>query len=124
MIFAASVHCMDGRIQKPIIEYITENYNVHFVDTVTEPGPCGIISDISDLNIIDSIEKRLNISINIHKAGIIFISGHYDCAGNPVEENIQKKQINKSAEFLKSKYPGTEIVKLWINEQFEVEKID
>jgi len=73
MDFAASVHCMDGRVQKPLINYITKNYNVRFVDAVTEPGPCGIISENTDKNTLDSIENRLNISINIHKAGIIFI---------------------------------------------------
>ena len=39
MSFATSIHCMDGRIQEPIIQYIKTKYDVQYVDVITEPGP-------------------------------------------------------------------------------------
>jgi len=121
--FAASVHCMDGRVQEPVIKFIKEKYGVKYVDTITEPGPNKILAGEGTETLIDSIINRLNISVNKHGSDLIFVSGHTDCAGNPVENTIQFGQINKSAEFLQGKYPGVKIVKLWINENWEVEKL-
>ena len=41
--FCTSVHCLDGRIQEAILEYLKANYQVEYVDVITEPGPCRII---------------------------------------------------------------------------------
>ena len=79
--FATSITCMDGRIQIPIIEWIKKNYDVDFVDTITEPG---VDKKISEDSVFKSIKTKAEISINAHKSSMIFVSGHYDCAGNPV----------------------------------------
>ncbi len=121
--FAASVHCMDGRIQEPVIKFIKENYGVKYVDTITEPGPNKILAGEGTDTLMDSIINRLNISVNKHGSELIFVSGHTDCAGNPVEKNIQFDQIEKSAAFLQEKYPKAEVIKLWINENWDVEKL-
>ena len=51
---------------------------------------------------------------------LIAISGHYDCAGNPCEEEIQKEQVKQSIEYLKNLYPNAEIIGLWIDENWKV----
>ena len=123
MKFAASIHCMDGRIQEPIIQFIKDNYHVEYVDTITEPGPCKIVSQNEATPVMESIDNRISISINKHGSKMIFISGHHDCAGNPVSKDIQIQHIISSSEKLQEKYPDIKVIKLWINQNWEVEEL-
>ena len=113
--FCTSVHCMDGRVQKPIIEYILKNYSHIYVDSITEPGPNKILAEATDETKINSIIERISISVNAHLSDTIFISGHYDCAGNPTEKDIQIEQVHQSINFLKQKFPQLNFVALWID---------
>ena len=90
--FATSVSCMDGRIQIPLAKWIKENYSVDFVDAITEPGVDNKVAENLDLA---SIKSKINISINAHKSEMIVVSGHYDCAGNPVSDEEHMSQIKK-----------------------------
>ena len=122
MEFCTSIHCMDGRIQVPILECLKGSYNVTYVDTITEPGPCKIIAENSDSIAIDSILQRVKISVEVHKSNLIAISGHYDCAGNPTKEEVQKEQIRQSVKYLKNLYPNTEVIGLWIDDEWIINK--
>jgi carbonic anhydrase len=121
--FAAVVNCMDGRVQEPVNDYIKSNYQIDYVDVVTEPGPNKILADNANEAIISSIKKRLDISVNCHKANLIAIAGHYDCAGNPSDKEKQIEHVNKAIELLKNWEYDLEIIGLWVNERWEVEKI-
>ena len=123
MEFGTSIHCIDGRIQEPLINYIKEKYDIKYVDIITEPGPCNILSQNMDHSLIESIENRIAISLSKHGSKMVFISGHYDCAGNPVLKKIQVDQIFKSEEYLRLKYPDVKVVKLWVNRNWEVEEL-
>jgi len=123
MEFGTSIHCMDGRIQEPLLKYIKANYRIWYVDAITEPGPCKILAQSLMNPLIRSIDARLSISLNNHGSEMIFISAHHDCAGNPVPKETQIKQLHESESLLNSKYPNVKTVKLWINENFEVEEI-
>jgi len=122
-IFCTSIHCMDGRIQEPIIKYLKENYNATYVDTITEPGPCKILAENENKISINSIMERAAISINRHGSKLIAISGHYDCAGNPCDEETQKKQIRESITYLKTNYPEIEIIGLWIDNKWKIKNV-
>lgn len=36
--FATCLNCIDGRVQIPVINWITDNYEIDYVDMVTEAG--------------------------------------------------------------------------------------
>jgi len=116
---------MDGRIQEAIIRFIKAKSRVEYVDTITEPGPNKVLakSHAEKAHLIENIRHRLAISINHHKSKNVFISGHYDCAGNPAEKKAQISQIEKSIELLKEWFPQISVNGLWINEKFEVEEL-
>jgi hypothetical protein len=123
MDFVTSIQCMDGRIQEPIFNFIKREYDIKFVDVITEPGPCKILSQNVEKTLINSIYNRLSISLNNHGSKIIFISGHYDCVGNPVSKDIQIEQLNKSEKILHQKFPNLKVVKLWITKYWEVKEL-
>ena len=87
-IVAIAINSMDGRVQIPVIEWLKGRYSVEYVDMITEPGPNKILSENRDSRIVESIKKRVEISIVKHNSKLIAVMGHYGCAGNPVKKDI------------------------------------
>ena len=87
---------MDGRVQLPVIEYLKKYFNVEYVDSITEPGPNLILAEQNDINYLNSISKRLDISVKKHGSVGIAIIGHFDCAGKPGNKNRAKLSYCRS----------------------------
>ena len=115
--FATSVSCMDGRIQIPLAKWIKENYSVDFVDAITEPGVDNKVAENLDLT---SIKSKINISINAHKSEMIVVSGHYDCAGNPVSDEEHMSQIKKGVEVISSWGLDVKVIGVWVDDSWNV----
>jgi len=109
---------MDGRVQLPVLNWIREKYSVDFVDVITAAGMDGILASGED---IGGIINSVNISINDNKSTGIFVVGHYDCRGNPVDEKTHRAQIIKAVNRLRSHWPKMEIFGLWVNSGWQVE---
>ena len=118
--FATSVSCMDGRIQIPLTNWIKENFSVDYVDTITEPGIDKLVADNTDL---ESIKIKVGISINKHKSELIVVSGHYDCAGNPVSNEEHITQIKKGIEVISSWNLGVKVVGVWVDDTWKINTV-
>ncbi len=117
--FATAINCIDGRAQKPAIEYIQKNFSVDYVDMITEPGPNKILSEGKDANIIEFLKKKVEISVEKHNSQIIAVVAHYDCAGNPESKNVQKKHLRKAVNVIASWGFPVRIIALWLDENFK-----
>jgi len=115
--FATSVSCMDGRIQIPLAKWIKENHSIDFVDVITEPGIDRMVAENLDL---ESIKNKVGISINAHKSELIVVSGHYDCAGNPVSDEEHISQIRKGVEVISSWDLNVKVVGIWVDDSWNV----
>lgn len=120
--FATLFNCMDGRIQLPAINWIRENFNVDYVDIISEPGIDRVIA-VKDRTFMNSLHKKMNISLNSHGSNMIFVAGHYDCAGNNTDRTGHIRNIKASVEVLEKLYKDVPVIGIWINENFEVERI-
>lgn len=118
--FATSISCMDGRIQIPLANWIKENHSVDYVDAITEPGVDKKVAENSDL---EPIKTKVAISINAHKSRLVVVSGHYDCAGNPVSNEEHYAQIKKSVDVISSWNLGINVIGAWIDEDWKVNPI-
>ena len=123
MSFCTAINCMDGRIQVPVNEYLRKELFVDYVDTITEAGPVRILAEEQQSALADSILARVDISVNKHKSKAIAIVAHFDCAGNPVEEDVQLEQLETAIEFLNDEYPDVKIFGLWVDSDWDVEQI-
>jgi len=123
MEFCTVINCMDGRVQQPVNNFLQKRFNADNVDTITEAGPNGILAKQEDKATIQSIFKRVEISVNAHKSKAIAIVGHHDCAGNPAPKEEQIRHIRESMSFLQNHYQNVEIVGLWVDENWEVKEI-
>ena len=121
--FATAINCMDGRAQMPVIEHIKRKYGVNYVDMITEPGPNKILSENKDKNSIDSIKRRVAISVEVHKSGLIAIVGHHDCAGNPADKEGQRQHILSAITTAESWGVNAQIIGLWVDENWNVHQV-
>lgn len=96
--FFTSIGCMDGRVQEPVLAFGKLQFSVKYADTITEAGLVGLLSkDNVDPVLLDSIKKKILISLEKHHSKGIVVHGHEECAGNPVEDETHKKDVLKAA---------------------------
>ncbi len=120
MSFCTAINCMDGRVQLPVIRFLQKRFDVDYVDAITEPGPNLILAEQTDPQAVESILRRVGISVNKHGSVGIAVVGHYDCAGNPADKDEQLAQTRTAVAFLGKHYPAVEIIGLWVDEDWNV----
>jgi hypothetical protein len=118
--FATAINCIDGRVQEPVIKFVTKQFAVDYVDMITEPGPDKLLSENKDIDVIESIKKRTLISVEKHGSKAIIIAGHYDCAANPAGEQEHRRQIEEAVQRIKEWDLGADIYGVWIDENWRV----
>ncbi len=121
--FATAINCMDGRVQLPVIQWLKKEYGINYVDMITEPGPNKVLAECKENAVIDSIKKRVDISVNKHNSKLIAIVGHYDCAGNPAEKDTQLKHIITAIKMVKLWNFGVKVIGLWVDENWNVHNV-
>jgi len=120
MSFCTVVNCMDGRIQLPVIAWMKERFGARWVDTVTEAGPVRILAGGRESAAAASILGRVDVSVEKHGSRAVAIVAHHDCAGNPASEEEQRDQLRSAVAFLEKRYPGKEILGLWVDRTWSV----
>jgi len=123
MKFCTAVNCMDGRVQLPVIRYLQSRFNVDYVDSVTEPGPNLILAKRKDEDVVQSILRRVRVSVERHSSVAIALAGHHDCAGNPATQQAQKGHVVAGVKFLGCQYSGIPVIGLWVDEKWEVHEV-
>ena len=121
--FATAINCMDGRTQLPVIEWMKREYGVDYVDTITEPGPVRILAEAADATALESIRRRLTISVTRHGSSRVAIVAHTDCAGNPVDKHTQLSQLRAAAATVLSWSMDVQVDMLWLGESWCVERV-
>jgi carbonic anhydrase len=114
--FFTSVGCMDGRVQAPIAKYGQEKYGVLYPDTITEAGLVGLLAKNPSTELLDSIKKKVLISLEKHHSKGIIVHGHQHCAGNPVEDELHKEQTIEATKEIRNFVTGDiEVKPVFVN---------
>jgi len=95
--FFTSVGCMDGRVHKSVLEYGQKRYGAKYADTITEAGIVGSLAVNPVKDFLESVRKKVLISVEKHGSKGIVVHGHDDCAGNPVEDTLHREQTVEAA---------------------------
>lgn len=99
--FFASIGCMDGRVHNTIEEYGKKKFGAEYPDTITEAGLAGLLTlEHVDVSLLKSLKKKIDISLKLHKAKGIVVHGHQECAGNPVPDEVHKKDIRRTLQVI------------------------
>ena len=121
--FGTAINCMDGRVQQPVIDWMRFKFGLDHIDMITEPGPDKIVA-ANNADEIASILNRVKISVEQHGSRHIAISGHGDCAGNPVSKHEHFEHVKAAMQVIKSWNLPVNIYGVWIDEKWQVEVID
>ena len=123
--FATSVACMDGRIQEPLRAWITGQFGPHYIDTVTQPGIDGVLAGNTDLGDVGLAQRMAAISVRAHNSRMVVVSGHHDCAGNPVSQGQHTLDIKGAIRTIKSwaEMDGVKVIGVWVNRDWDVEQV-
>lgn len=123
MEFCTAVNCMDGRVQIPVITYLKKRFEVDYVDVISEPGPNKILADGFDETLLESVHRRITISIDKHDSKGIAVVGHHDCAGNPVNESTQHEHTVAAVARIRRLFSSVVVIGLWVDENWEVSEL-
>lgn len=116
--FATSLSCIDGRVQGPLSEWIRRRSGAEYVDTVTEPGMDKALSGGGAA--AEALRKKANISVKAHGSRMIVVSGHADCAGNPVPDDEHVRQIAECVRVAESWGTGAEVLGAFVDSERKV----
>jgi hypothetical protein len=117
---ATCLNCMDGRAQLPVLHWIKETHKVDFVDVITEAGMDAVLANQDDIH---EILRSIDISVNINCSKKLFVVGHHDCRGNPVDQKTHHSQIVSAVQRLKDRWRRHEVCGLWVNSNWQVDVI-
>ena len=128
--WACEITCMDARCHKfkVVEDWLYKRRKIYYLDPVTEAGPNKILADNPssglDKFVVENIKRRLGVSVKYHKAKIVVIVAHEDCAANPAKKEVQIQHLREAAKTVESFNLGLEIILLWLDSTFKnVEEI-
>lgn len=107
--FATMFTCIDGRIQRPLDEWVKNHLDVEYLDTITEPGPEAVLATTGEQSLAVLLEK-IAVSQRAHGSTTLVVAAHSDCAGNPVSDEEHRNQLRQSLSRLAARLPGTRIL--------------
>jgi len=119
--FVTCLNCIDDRVLQPVIDWLKRNYSAEHIDMITEAGMDGFLANMNDWP--SDLKNKINMSLQNHGSGQIFIVSHFDCSSHPVDEITHRKHTLIAVDKIKTLYPECKVHGLWISEKFEVEKI-
>ncbi len=123
-VFGTAIICMDGRVQRPVSDWMRRTLRLDYVDIITEPGPDGLLAK-GDARALDSIRRRVEISVEKHGSRVIAVCGHADCAGHPVSEAHHRDDVRRSLDLIASwDAPVDRLIGLWVGEDWNVALVE
>lgn len=63
------------------------------------------------------------ISVRKHKSDHLFIAGHHDCAGCPVDDDTQKGYIEEAVDILKKDLKDIKVTGIFIDGDFNIKVV-
>jgi hypothetical protein len=119
--FATCLNCIDGRVQLPVINWIMQNHHIDYVDMITEPEMDGFLANES--NDLGPIRGKAIKSLDRSKTNLIFVVGHHDCIGNPVNDNTHREHLRQALNRIKTEFPQSQAIGLWVDENWKAEQV-
>lgn len=121
--FATTLACIDGRIQRPVSDFVITRFGAAHIDNVTRAGMVKHLTASYD-PATNLIIEDLETSLNGHGSRQIALVAHRDCAGNPISDEAQKSQLAEAVAHFARRYPTHEVIGLWLGENWAIEVIE
>lgn len=113
--FAVVLSCIDGRIQRPLAEWVCARFGVAYADVVTAPGIDAVIADGEDAA-RQALVRMMCVSRLAHHSARVVLAGHHDCAANPDDRAGHEAQIERAVAYLRAMLPRVEFTGVYVDE--------
>jgi carbonic anhydrase-like protein len=120
--FALAITCLDGRVQRPVVDYMRRTYGVDYVDLITEPGPEWALTDPTRAGIQAAIQRNARFSVEGHDAELIAVTAHDDCLGNDADPGKRLAQLRAAQQVVTGWNLGVDVIGLWVHMDGKVEE--
>jgi hypothetical protein len=120
--FATAITCIDGRVQRPVTDWIKLHLNVDHVDLITEPGPDKVLSS-GPRTVVDDMIRKVAFSVRNHFSPVVVLAGHDLCAANAATREEHIEQIKDGVEVVLSYQLRVRVIGLWVGEWGSIELI-
>ena len=120
--FATAINCIDGRVQRPVSDWVKINCHVDYVDTITEPGVDRLLA-LGTAATVDAVRRKVLVSLDAHHSGVIAVVGHAECAGNPVSDEEHAQHIRQAVEVIAAWGLPMRVIGLWVTSSWLVEVV-
>ena len=120
--FATAITCIDGRVQRPVTDWVKLQFNVHHVDLITEPGPDKVLSS-GPQQMVEDMMRKVAFSVRHHFSEVVVVSGHDTCAANAVSKEEHVEQILDGVEKILSYRLKVRVLGIWVDEWGSVELV-
>lgn len=120
--FATAITCIDGRVQRPVTDWVKLHVNVDHVDLITEPGPDKVFS-AGPAELVQDMMRKVSFSVQHHFSKVVVLSGHDTCAANGVSREEHIEQILDGIERIQDFRLNVRIIGLWVGEFGSVEVV-
>ncbi len=118
--FVTAINCIDGRVQRPVTDWLKIAGHADYVDMVTEPGPEKALTS-GDAVLEQAIRAKVEISVNAHGSRVVACAAHFDCAGNPVSDAEHARQVRASVDVIAHWGLAVRVIGLWVTENGYIE---
>jgi hypothetical protein len=120
--FALAITCLDGRVQRPVVDYMRRRYGVDYVDLITEPGPEWALTDPTRAGVQTAIQRNARFSVAGHDAELIAVAAHDDCLGNDADPGTRLAQLHAAQQAVTGWDLGVDVIGLWVHMDGKVEE--
>jgi hypothetical protein len=122
--FGTVLNCMDGRVQRPVSEAACSLFGVDYVDTITEAGIVSWLAGELDPAQTKPLFARIRVSVEKHGSRAIAVAAHDDCAGNPVDEAAQRRQLLEARDVLGREFFDCRVIALWVGADWVAQTVE
>lgn len=120
--FGIVITCIDGRVQEPVAAWLKTRYQLDHINTITTPGADKALADEAP-EIVAHLKSSAQLSVTRHRANVLAIVGHHDCAANPGSREEHVEQIKRAMHVAWYWNLPVTLVGLWVNENWQVEVV-
>lgn len=113
---------MDGRIQTRTIDQVMTRFGVRYVDNITATGAVQHL-DGQVTPTGEGLLQSLSVSAGAHGTDQVALVAHSGCAGNPVPDDTQKRQLRKARSVVTERFPDMEVIALFFDPRLGFEKV-
>jgi hypothetical protein len=110
-----AITCLDGRVQRPVVDYMRRTYGVDYVDLITEPGPEWALTDPTRAGVQAGIHRNARFSVEGHDAELIAVTAHDDCLGNDANSGKRLAQLRAAQHVVTGWDLGVDVIGLWVH---------